>query len=84
MILTVFIYPHPLPQGASDSTESAMIPFPSAPSCARTTIYGPAMRLQVPIPDKIYTRLDRIMKNSLDLLLDFKEKFPHITSRIIS
>jgi len=80
MILTFFIYTHDLQQGLSDSTVCTMTHFPSAPSCAKTTINDCSSLLHGLISTRIYIRYNRIMKKHFHLLLDFNEIFPHSTS----
>jgi len=79
MIFTICIYPQHL---LSDSTAYDLIHFPLSPSCAHVTIHDPSSRFRGLISARICIRYGLIMKNSLDLSLDFKENYPHSISQI--
>ena len=68
-------------QVAAESTEILLMHFPLMPFCARMTTQDTDTQLQTPIPDVMNIRLNCVMDIRQDLLLDFSEKIPHITSR---
>jgi hypothetical protein len=82
MITMFLIYAHDLQQGSSDSTKSNVMLLPLLPSCAQITIQDHCAQQPNPTPAKICSEYDRGMKNSPDLLLDFKKIFSHSNSQI--
>ena len=79
MNLAAFIYTNELQQGPFDSTKSITMLFSLLPSCVQITIPDRFTLLQGIISAGIFIRYYCIMKNSIYLSLDFKERFPHIT-----
>jgi hypothetical protein len=82
MITMFLIYTHDLQQESSDSTKSMAMLFSLLPSCAQITIQDHCAQQPNPTPAKICSEYDRSMKNSPDLLLDFKKIFSHSNSHI--